>query len=107
MLSMTDTPAAAYFLMRLLPPRPTFMQDMTPDELQLMLAHGVYWRGKLVEGKILVFGPVADPAGGWGMGVLRVADLDEAKALTSQDPVILSNTGFRYEHFLMPRAVHA
>jgi uncharacterized protein YndB with AHSA1/START domain len=97
----------AYFLMRLLPPRPTFMQTITPEEMTLMKSHSQYWRGKLVEGKIIVFGPVADPAEGWGMGVLRVSGLDEARSLTAQDPAILSNTGFRYEYLPMPNAVHA
>jgi len=98
---------ASYFLMRLLPPRPDFMQTITPEEIDLMKSHSQYWRSKLVEGKIIVFGPVADPAEGWGMGVLRVSNLDEAKSLTSQDPVMLNGAGFRYEHLRMPTAVHA
>jgi uncharacterized protein YndB with AHSA1/START domain len=98
---------ASYFLMRLLPPRPGFMQTITPEEIELMKSHGQYWRGKLVEGKIIVFGPVADPAEGWGMGVLRVRNLDEAAALTAQDPVMLNGAGFRYEHLPMPQAIHA
>lgn len=97
----------SYFLMRLLPPRPDFMQTIAPEELELMKQHGQYWRDQLVAGKIIVFGPVADAAGGWGMGVLRVSNLDEAKALTAQDPVMLSGAGFRYEHLPMPQAVHA
>jgi uncharacterized protein YndB with AHSA1/START domain len=97
----------AYFLMRLLPPRPGFMQTITPQEMELMKSHSQYWRGRLVEGKIIVFGPVADPSEGWGMGVLRVSNLEEAKSLTAQDPAILSNTGFRYEYLPMPNAVHA
>ncbi len=97
----------AYFLMRLLPPRPGFMQSITPEEMTIMKAHSQYWRERLVEGKIIVFGPVADPVEGWGMGVLRVSNFDEAKALTAQDPAILSNTGFRYEYAPMPNAVHA
>ena len=33
------------------PPRPTFVQDMTPDERAMMQEHGVYWRGKLGRGR--------------------------------------------------------
>jgi uncharacterized protein YndB with AHSA1/START domain len=100
------TPPAQYFLFRLLPPRPTFMLDMTAEERSLMQAHGLYWRGKLAEGKVIVFGPVADPAGGWGVGIMRATGKPEADELTASDPVILANQGFRYEMFFMPRAVH-
>jgi hypothetical protein len=95
-----------YFLFKLLPPRPNFMRDMTPEELMLMQLHGVYWSGQLANGKIIAFGPVADPAGGWGMGMLRVGDAAEVDGLTANDPVMLANQGFRYEVFSMPRAVH-
>lgn len=95
-----------YFLFKLLPPRPTFMQDMTVDELTLMQVHGVYWAGKLAQGNVIAFGPVADPAGSWGMGLLRVTNAADVDGLTSNDPVILADKGFRYEIFPMPRAVH-
>jgi uncharacterized protein YndB with AHSA1/START domain len=99
-------PPFQYFLFKLLPPRPTFMADMTREELTLMQLHGVYWAGKLAEGKTIAFGPVADPSGGWGMGLLRVANAGEVDGLTSNDPVMLAQKGFRYEVFSMPRAVH-
>jgi uncharacterized protein YndB with AHSA1/START domain len=99
-------PAAKYFLFKLLPPRPTFMRDMTAEEMTLMQLHGVYWAGKLAQGKTIAFGPVADPAGSWGMGLLRVGEAAEVDGLTSNDPVILADKGFRYEVFSMPRAVH-
>ena len=97
----------AYFLMRLVPPRPDFAPTMTPDEREIMIAHSNYWRGKLVEGKIIVFGPVTEPTETWGMGVLRVSSLAEAQALTARDPVMLNGSGFRYEHLPMPSVVHA
>jgi uncharacterized protein YndB with AHSA1/START domain len=98
--------SAQYFLYRLLPPRTSFMQDLTADDRDLMRIHSVYWRGKLAEGKIIAFGPVADPAGGWGMGLLRVSDAAEVEGLTSNDPAILADKGFRFEVFPMPQAVH-
>jgi len=103
---MADGPQPLYFLFKLLPPRPSFMQDMSADELSLMLAHGAYWRGHLAEGKVIAFGPVADPAGGYGMGIMRVTNPDEVSPLTEGDPVIVAGQGFKYEVFPMPRAVH-
>ncbi|HXR39932.1 MAG TPA: SRPBCC domain-containing protein [Terracidiphilus sp.] len=104
---LRPAPAAVhYFLFKLLAPRLSFMQDMTADERALMQSHVAYWTGKMAEGKIIAFGPVADPAGGWGMGLLRVSDAAEVEGLTANDPVMLAGKGFRYEVFPMPRAVH-
>ena len=71
----------------------------------LMQAHAAYWMGWMAKGKIIVFGPVADPAGPWGLGVVRAADEAEMRAFEQNDPVILANCGFRYEVLPMLRAV--
>src|ERR1700674_1412576 len=62
------------FLFRLNSPRPTFAQDMTDTERAAMLKHVAYWRELLDEGTAIVFGPVADPKGTWGVGIVRVED---------------------------------
>jgi uncharacterized protein YndB with AHSA1/START domain len=94
-----------YFLCRLMPPRPTFMIDMNAEERDVMLRHAGYWRKMLDEGFAVVFGPVADPQGGWGLGVLRVPSEERLHELRDADPAILSNRGFRYETLPMLRAV--
>ena len=33
------------FYCKLNAPRPTFLQDMSPDEAAIMKEHAVYWRG--------------------------------------------------------------
>lgn len=82
----------AYFLLRLIPPRPTFQQDMTPEERQVMLQHVAYWTDQLNKGPMLIFGPVADPAGAWGVGILDVPDLEAARRLTQDDPAVKAGT---------------
>jgi uncharacterized protein YndB with AHSA1/START domain len=104
--SVTPAPAQ-YFCCRLLPPRPTFPADMTDAERKIMQDHVGYWMGLLGQGKAIVFGPVADPKGAWGLGVLRVSDRAELDRLQAQDPAMLSQLGFRQEVFPMPQAVHA
>jgi uncharacterized protein YndB with AHSA1/START domain len=99
-------PTPRFYFARLLPPRPTFMLDMNETERAAMQAHVAYWRGKLAEGVAIAFGPVADPAGGWGVGLLAVADEAALAAFQAGDPVIQANIGLRYETLPMLSVVH-
>ncbi|MEI9983760.1 MAG: YciI family protein [Aliidongia sp.] len=58
-------------------------------------------------GKLVVFGPVGDPKGVWGLGVVRSADEGEARALADADPVIQADRGFSYEILPMLSAMVA
>jgi len=94
-----------YFFCRLNPPRQDFVQTMTAEEGALMQEHAMYWRGMMDRGLVAVFGLVADPAGAYGVGILTLDDDGDARALTSGDPTIRANRGFRYDIHPMPRAV--
>jgi len=94
-----------FFVLRLLPPRASFLADMSDEERGLMQAHGVYWRERMAEGKVIVFGPVADPKGPWGLGVVKVSSAAELQSFKAGDPVIKAERGFRYESLSMLRAV--
>ncbi|MDB5805965.1 MAG: hypothetical protein JWN73_3287 [Betaproteobacteria bacterium] len=94
-----------YFVARLLPPRPTFAHDMNEEEKVLMGEHAAYYRAQMAQGRVVVFGPVGDPAGPWGLGILRARDEAQGRAFTEEDPVLLSRRGFRYELLPMMRAV--
>ncbi|MDT5018677.1 MAG: hypothetical protein QOD39_4837 [Mycobacterium sp.] len=78
----------ALFLFRLIPPRADFAQTMTPEEQHSMTLHMGYWQDLLADGKVVVYGPVADPEGVWGMGVLRAADRAEVLAIGERDPSV-------------------
>jgi hypothetical protein len=78
---------------------------MSEDEAKLMQEHVGYWTGLIERGVAVVFGPVFDPAGVWGLAVLDVPDEATAATLTHDDPVIRSGHGFRYEIYPMPQAV--
>lgn len=78
------------FLFRLLPPRADFAQTMTPEEQDVMARHAAYWRGLLDAGRVVVYGPVADPEGVWGLGVVRAGSQAEVVELGEQDPVIVA-----------------
>ena len=99
-------PTQSWFC-RLLPPRATFAQDMSPAEAKAMQDHGVYWRQCMAKGNVVVFGLVADPAAAYGIAVLEVADLNEARQMTDNDPAIRAGLGLRYDIQPMPfGAVH-
>ncbi|MEP9355101.1 YciI family protein [Xanthobacter sp. KR7-65] len=89
-----------HFLLRLSPPRPSFPSDASAAEMDAMGAHFAFWQGQAEAGTALAVGPVADPAGIWGMAVVEVADEAAATGLCVQDPVILADLGFAYE--IMP-----
>jgi uncharacterized protein len=81
---------SSYFVYRLIPPRPSFIADMRDEERTIMGQHGQHWQGLMSEGKVLVYGPVRDGTGGWGLGVIEAEDLDEARAMVESDPAISS-----------------
>ena len=78
------------FLFRLVPPRADFAQTMTVEEQQAMTEHIGYWQGLLMKGRVVVYGPVADPEGVWGMGVLRAKDRAEVLAIGERDPSVVA-----------------
>jgi hypothetical protein len=97
--------ASKYFVLKLFAPRRTFMADMTDDERSMMMEHVQYWTGLLRAGTCVLFGPVADPAYPYGLGIVRVADEREVEALQAGDPAIRANRGMRYEAAPMVRAI--
>ncbi len=94
-----------YFLCKLIPPRPTFAQDMKDAEAKLMQEHAVYWKGLMERGLVIVFGPVADPNGTYGVAILEVGEEVDVNALGVNDPTIKANVGFSFEVYPMERAV--
>jgi uncharacterized protein YciI len=92
-------------LCKLLPPRPTFPADISESEAALMREHAAYWSGLTERGAAVVFGPVFDPAGVWGLAIVEAADEKTASTLANDDPVIRSACGFRYEIYPMPQAI--
>ena len=83
------TTAPTLYLFRLIPPRADFAQTMTAAEQEAMTQHMAYWQDLLAAGRVVVYGPVADPEGVWGLGVLRAADRAEALEIGEADPSVL------------------
>ena len=79
------------FVFRLIAPRPTFALDMTDEERTVMERHAAYWQSFIESGQMVIFGPVVDAAGSWGLGVVE-ADEDELRAFAAGDPAVTSGT---------------
>ena len=86
-----------HFFCKLVAPRPTFPFDMSESEKALMNEHADYWAGLCKEGAALVFGPVMDPSGPYGMGIFQGSDEHEIKRRTDGDPVMKAGIGFKVE----------
>ena len=82
----------ATFVFRLIAPRATFALDMTDQEREVMGRHAAYWRPLIDSGRMVVFGPVLDSTGSWGLGVVEAEDEDELRAFAAGDPVVTSGT---------------
>lgn len=83
-----------HYLLKLIPPRSTFMQDMSADERSIMQAHVQYWSPYVEDGTMLLMGPVMDPRGGYGLGVIGVDSEERLNVLLAGDPAAKIN---RYE----------
>ena len=80
------------FVFRLQAPRPTFALDMTDEEREIMGRHAAHWRPLVESGHMVVFGPVLDGTGSWGLGVVEADDEEELRALAAGDPVVTTGT---------------
>jgi uncharacterized protein YciI len=80
------------FVFRLIAPRPTFAADMTDEEREIMGRHAAYWQPWIDSGQMVVFGPVLDTTGSWGLGVVESEDEDELRAFAAGDPVVTTGT---------------
>ena len=80
------------YVFRLMAPRPTFALDMTDEERKIMGRHAAYWQPLVDAGRMVVFGPVLDGTGSWGLGVVEADDEDEVRQFASGDPVVTTGT---------------
>jgi uncharacterized protein len=80
----------SYFVYKLIPPRPTFPVDMTDAEAAIMQQHFAYWKRFEERGIVVVLGPVLDPSGTWGLGVIAADDPNDINALGAEDPAVKS-----------------
>ena len=86
-----------YFLYKLISPRTTFPQDITSMEMEIMQEHVVYWKALTDKKIVLLFGPVADPKGTYGLAIVEAADEGIVNEYGIHDPAIEADVGFKFD----------
>lgn len=79
-------------MIRLQAPRPNFAVDLDDEEREIMRRHAAYWQPYVDSGQMVVFGPVLDDEGSFGLGVLEADDEDALRAFATADPVVTTGT---------------
>mgnify|MGYP001554550436 CR=1 FL=1 len=54
--------------------------------------HAAHWKPYVESGQMVVFGPVLDGTGSWGLGVIETDDEEELRAFAAKDPVVTTGT---------------
>ena len=54
--------------------------------------HAAHWQPLIDSGQMVVFGPVLDDTGSWGLGVVEADDEEELRAFAARDPAVTSGT---------------
>jgi len=85
-------PRVATFVFRLKAPRPTFASDMTDAEREIMDRHAAHWQPYIDSGQMVIFGPILDDTGSWGLGVVEAEDEEELHAFAARDPAVTTGT---------------
>ena len=87
-----------HFVLKFTPCRPNFAQTMTNEEKKIVEQHIAYWKNYMSKGIMLIFGPVLDPKGIYGLGIIAVDSEEQISGLMENDPAsILHN----YEYYPM------
>ena len=96
----------AYYFMKLTPPRPTFPNAASAEEMAAMADHAEYISDLIKQNIVLAAGPVHQGEGSWGVGIARSETEDTLRALCENDPVILAKLGFHWRLFPMGSLLH-
>ncbi len=102
---MAAAMAKQYFFFKLIPPRPTFLHDITEAEQRLMDEHFRYFQEQFAAGRILVYGPVIVPQGAFGLAILEVDSAEDAQRFGEGDPSVMAGLNrFEFHPMRVPDA---
>jgi len=76
------------FVIRVKPRRQTFALDMSKEEREIMARHAAHWQPWIDSGQMVLFGPVLDASGSWGLAVVDTDDEEKLRAFAADEPVV-------------------
>ena len=84
-----------YFLCRFVPPGPDFLKTMTPEQKQLMKAHGDFCKRCLSGAALSRMGRWQIPlaAGACRCSKWLMKRRDDVRAIVAEDPMVKANVG--------------
>jgi uncharacterized protein YciI len=65
---------------------------MTSAEREIMDRHAAHWQPYIDSGQMVIFGPILDDSGSWGLGVVEADNEEELRAFAARDPAVTSGT---------------
>lgn len=65
---------------------------MSDEEREIMGRHAAHWQPYIESGQMVVFGPVLDETGTFGLAVIEAEDEQELRDFVAADPVITTGT---------------
>ena len=57
-----------------------------------MTRHAAYWQPLIDSGQMVIFGPVLDETGSWGLDVVEADDEEKLRAFAASDPAVTTQT---------------
>jgi len=54
--------------------------------------HAAHWQPYIDSGQMVIFGPVLDDTGSWGLGVVEADNEEELRAFAARDPAVTTGT---------------
>lgn len=77
-----------YYAVKLIAPRPDFPLTMSESERDVMQRHVIYWQEHMEKGMVHAFGPVMDPKGAYGFGIVSGQNEEQIKEFVNNDPAL-------------------
>lgn len=78
-----------YYFYKMYPPRPTFHLDQNQHEMKIMQQHMQYWKEQKKMDRAIIYGPVFDPNGVYGMAIITAIDEEDAEKIAQNDLAII------------------
>jgi uncharacterized protein YciI len=66
---------------------------MSDEERDVMARHAAHWQPYIDTGQMVVFGPILDSTGSWGLAVVEADDESQLRSFAANDPVVTTGTG--------------